>query len=117
MTTALAKALPRKLKIGPYPYTLEFAEGWVKMKGDDGNKWGLCDHAAHKIVITGPEIFPNKTMLVSVVVHEVLHGVWTAQSLPNKVKEEEAVASLEVGLVQLFQDNPGFLDWIKKGLK
>lgn len=111
----LANALPKKLKIGPYPWTIKFADGWAKY--EDSNKWGLCDHGTATITISSPETMPSKEMLIGVVIHEVLHAIWTIAGLPVKAKEEEAVAGMEVGLLQLVKDNPSFIAWIMKGLK
>jgi plastocyanin len=111
----LANSLPKVLKVGPYPYAIEFAPDWIKV-GDD-KKWGTCDHSTHTIAVSNYSVMPNQEMLVGVVLHELLHAVWAVGNLPNRTKEETAVTVLETGLLQVFKDNPSFLDWIKKGLK
>lgn len=113
---SLAKSLPKTIQVGHLPFTVAFADGWLKY--EDDKKWGLCDHSAATITLSGPEIFPTKEMLVSVFVHEVLHALWAQANLPTKgVKEEPAVAGLEGVLTLFIKNNPKVMDWIRKALK
>ena len=123
LTQAKAKALatqlntaPKTLRIGPADYDVEYVEDGVVVEGDPNPKMGLC-HANGEVIKISVKYMASPVALVSVLTHEALHGIWHNQNLKPKAKEEEAVQAIEVGLIQLFRDNPGFLDWIKKGLK
>lgn len=113
---ALAKSLPRTIQLGHLPYTVKFADGWIKF--EDERRWGECDHSTATITLVGQDIFPSKEMLVSVFLHEVLHALWTQANLPTKgVKEEQAVGSLETVLTAFIKNNPKVMTWVTKGLK
>lgn len=111
----LAASLPKKLTIGPYPYRIEFADEWLMFEGS--KKWGLCSFDTCIISITNPSLFPSTEMFVGVVIHEILHAMWSVGNIPDRTKEEPAVLALETQLVQLFKNNPTFIAWVTKGLK
>lgn len=111
----LAATLPRKITIGPYPYKIELADDWLVHEG--GKKWGLCSFDTSTISVTNPSLFPSTEVFIGVIVHEVLHAMWSVGNIPERTKEEPAVLALEVQFVQLFKNNPSFINWIMKGLK
>lgn len=57
------------------------------------------------------------TETAELLIHEILHGIWDAQGLPAKVKEEDAVRQLAIGLVQVFRDNTELAKWIAKAAR
>jgi hypothetical protein len=123
LTKPKAKALanqlntaPKTLRIGPADYDIEYVEDGVLIDGDPNPKMGMC-HPNAELIKISVKYLASPVGLVSVFLHEALHGIWHNQNLPSKVKEEEAVQGIETGLVQLFRSNPGLIDWIKKGLK
>jgi hypothetical protein len=113
--TQLAKTMPTTLQIGHLPFKVVFSESWITV--EDSKKWGICDHGTATITLSHPSIMPSKEMLVSVFTHEVLHALWAAAALPDKTKEEAAVAGLEGALTQFIKNNPEAVKWIMKGLK
>lgn len=49
--------------------------------------------------------------------HEILHGVWSAKKLAARAAEETAVTRLAAGLAQVFRDTPGLLKHLETLVK
>jgi hypothetical protein len=49
--------------------------------------------------------------------HEIMHGVWNTEKLPKRVTEERAVRILSTGLIAVFRDNPGLLNYLESLIK
>lgn len=112
----LLKTIPKSLKVGAYDFTVSTFPDFL-VGPDEQQKWGLCSFSELKLSVGNTEGMPSSQMFVGVLLHEVLHAIWSNQNLKNKETEENVILAMEVGLISLFRDNPGFLDWIKKGLK
>lgn len=112
----LLPTLPKKLKIGAYNYDIVTLPDYIT-GDDDRKKWGLCSPSEQKLTLANIEGMPSSEMLVGLLIHEVIHAIWNDRNLKPRETEENIVLAFEVGLVSLFRDNPGLLDWIKKGLK
>lgn len=109
-------SLPKKLRIGPYDYSVELSTEPLFIEGDRVEKIGMCWPQMEQIKICSKHL-GSSTSAVGVLLHEAMHGIWRNQNLGSKAKEEDAILGMETGLLQLFQDNPGFLSWIQKGIK
>lgn len=107
---------PKTARIGPANYDVELVEDGVFVDGDPNPKMGMC-HPNGELIKLSVKYMASPVALVSLFIHEALHGIWHNQGLKPKAKEEEVVQAMEIGLVQLLRDNPGLIDWIKKGLK
>ncbi len=108
----LIRTLPRKLKIGAYDWRIKIATG-------DNDAWGETEALKQEITIW-PEDMPSAHFCVGIVLHEILHALYSVDWLEpadTEAKEESIVAGYERGLVALFRDNPKLLTWIKRGLK
>lgn len=107
-------AVPRKLKIGAYDWTVVLEEGVH-------DKCGEADFEP-QVIRLWPGSLTSDGHAVGILLHECLHVLYDNAAL-GKVrgtkddKEEAIVMGFEQGLVSLFRDNPKLLTWIKKGLK
>ena len=111
----LAKALnamPETVRVGPWKFTVMTAES------EDGERqaWGECDFDRHWITIFDCGSMSGGRMLAGTVLHEILHGIWRTQGLPEDI-EEAVVSHLETGLLQLIADNPKLIRWLLTTVK
>jgi len=107
---AVLKTLPRKIKVGAYDWRIKIASG----ENDDA--WGEAEADKHLITLW-PEDMPSAQFLVGILMHELLHGIFSSDWLTMADQEEAVVQGFERGLVALYRDNPKLLNWIKRGLK
>lgn len=117
--TAVAKilnTLPRKVRVGPYMYTLDVTDKPLMIDNDPVEKMGICWAQRGEIAL-GAKFMLTPETAVGLVIHELLHGIWSNQNLGKKANEEDTVLGFEIGLLSLFKDNPELIDWIRKSLK
>jgi hypothetical protein len=55
--------------------------------------------------------------LAYALLHEPMHAIWANSKLPSRPSEERAVTALSRGLIQVFRDNPGYLQHLDALLK
>ena len=52
-----------------------------------------------------------------ILLHELLHAMWSAQGIGgNAAREEQIVESLTVVLGMVIRDNPDLIEWLKESL-
>tara|TARA_R100000306_G_C4342445_1_gene125928 strand:+ start:525 stop:872 length:348 start_codon:yes stop_codon:yes gene_type:complete len=75
--------------------------------------WGLCYKDKRRIEILNNSVpeFEVDTFL-----HEVMHAVWYEYKRSNRETEENAVAVLSAGLINIFKHNPEVLAYLTKNL-
>lgn len=112
----LADAVPKIIKIAGYPWSVSLQKDWL-IGPDNKNKWGFCSPSNLALSIGNLNGMPAKEYFVGILLHEVFHAVWSLSNLRPKETEENVALAFEVGLIQVFKDNPDFLNWVKKGLK
>lgn len=112
----LLKTLPEKIKIGAYTWTVEAKKDWV-IGSDEKNKWGLCDPSNFHMVVGNVEGMATAAFFTGVLLHEIGHAIWHTANLRDRETEENVMIAFETGFVALYRDNPGLLDFIKKGVK
>ena len=111
---ACLKELPRRLKVGPYD--------WSVVCLDDGDdNCGQADFETHRLNLW-PNNLTSPSHAVGIVVHECLHVIFDNHGLEKMKRgkddrEEAIVMGFESGLVSLFRDNPKILTWMKKWLR
>ena len=92
-----------KLKIGFLTYSVEdFGPKEAELRG----VYGTHSPQTQKIKIDSNS---TKERLKEVLLHEILHGVWSQWlgGFESEMKEEEVVSALAQGLMTVFVDNPG----------
>ena len=103
--------IPHKIKVGPHTYTV-----WiVDSISCDSDARASVD--PEKLSIEIVSTMASSSAVVGACIHELLHAIWADRDLGKRVDEEKMVLQYESGLVQLFQDNPKLLTWIRRGLK
>lgn len=104
MSKKRKKAIPplMTLKVGPTRYQVFHAR---LMGGDDPSAMGECDYKRSRILLnTDYEASQRRTTLF----HEAIHAVDQVYGIGLR---EEQVRALEVGLLNLIDDNPHLLAW------
>ena len=101
-------SMPKKIKVGPHTYIVRIVEN---LQGDMAE----IDTDAQSIEIVSSAA--SAPQVVGRLVHELLHAIWQDRDLGKRADEERVVLQYESGLIQLFQDNPKLLTWIRRGLK
>lgn len=91
--------IPSSIKIGAYTFAVVRLPD-AEMPDDDGS----CDLASLRICLAASS--PEERLRV-VLLHEIMHALWWAASLPARAGEETAVNALSQGLVAVLRDNPG----------
>lgn len=114
MIETCLQTLPRRLKIGPYDWSVVIVDG-------ESDLCGQASFAEDQLKLW-PAMLTSPSHAVGIVLHECLHVIFENQNLGslkgNKDKREEAiVGGFETGLVSLFRDNPKLLTWMKKWLR
>ena len=95
--------LPKTLKVGHLKYTIKLVPN-----GAIENAYGDCDPVAQVIRI---ERNLTSDRHRNVVLHELLHAIWSTQNLGDEVAEEDAVTELSNGLAAMFEMNPRIRKW------
>jgi hypothetical protein len=86
---------------------------WSMHAAGSALRWG--EFSAMELVIRVQEQMPSAARAVEAVLHEVLHAIWWAYSIPGKGIEEEAVVSQLGGAwAALWRDNPALLSWVAR---
>lgn len=111
----LAKLLPKHVRIGGFKFKITLQEDWIVDKGK--NYWGMFHPADEVISLGNIKSITSSRFLVGILWHELYHGMWYAQALGSRAKEEEAARSFEQAFISLCIDNPWLLPWTMKGLK
>lgn len=108
----LVKSLPKWIKVGPYDVEIRKANDHLAAS----EAWGQWDGGQYIIYIRHE--YPNKSLAVSSLLHEITHAGFTIFGYPKENLTEEQVCLInDMLLVLVFKDNVWLLDWIKKGLK
>lgn len=106
---------PRSVRIGGFDWKVEWGDS--DLKSDTGNScWGLCRPDNHLIQISTKDR-PSGRHVISTFLHELLHAVYFDRRIPKDADEETIVVNLEHGLMDVINNNPGLLDFIKRGVK
>lgn len=107
--TKAQKDLPLTVRIGPMDVPLNAC--------DDGlleeRLLGCWNRDTREIRLRSGIGSPQ--MVVEVLIHELLHALWTDSGLPDtNIEEEDAVTKLAPRLQALLRDNPELVKWITK---
>lgn len=109
---ALIAALPTAIKIGAYDVEIRKANDHLAAS----EAWGQWDSLDFIIYVR--HNYPNNSLAVSSVLHEITHAGFTVFGYPKENLTEEQVCLVNDMLwVAVFKDNPWLLNWIKKGLQ
>jgi hypothetical protein len=98
----LLAALPRRVKVGHYLYT-------VQVKELTSDAWGYCDVGSHIIEIDQSQ---TADRLLEVVLHEITHAISDVFGVRDKTTEEAAVTAFGKGWAAVLLDNPSVLPWL-----
>ena len=114
MIETCLQALPRKLKIGAYDWS-------VVVDDSESENAGQARFASDELVIWRSNI-TSTGHAVGTVLHECLHIVFENQGLGKmkrgkEEREEAIILGFETGLISLFRDNPKLFNWMRKWLK
>ena len=104
----MAKAdMPKTAKIGPHVYRVE---RWPasKIPEIDGNEANAFHDPDGLLIVVRQRLRRSKAQEFTV--HEFLHSIWPA----GDPREEENVTSLAPRLLQLVQDNPELVEYLRQ---
>lgn len=104
--------IPTSIQIGPYVHTIDTFE---PMKGTKFEMLGSY-HGINLEIEYQDDLPIQRT--ASVILHEVLHGLWDVSGLHREYgeHEEEHVSRLETQLCDLIRNNPRFIAWLSQSL-
>ena len=92
--------LPDRVRVGYRSYALH---AWTMQDKERKEQWGECDTNRGEIYVC-TEVEPLQKL--DILLHELLHAVWSEYNLSEKPDEETAVNILSTGLTQVLYDNP-----------
>ena len=107
-------ALPTKLKIGAYDWS-------VMIRPGASEKCGQADFEPQHINLW-PANLTSPGHVVGIVIHEALHVIFDNAGLEHmrrgkEEREEQIIGGFEAGIVSLLRDNPKLMIWMKRWLK
>jgi hypothetical protein len=76
--------------------------------------WGLCYKDKRRIEIVHNSIHGCEA---DTFLHEIMHAIWYEYKRSNRETEENAVAVLSAGLINIFKHNPEVLAYLTTNLK
>lgn len=107
---ALLDALPAVIRVGAFDIAImKFARN----SHDRARNFGQFSAIEQKIHIDPDMASPFR--LVDTFIHEVLHAIWWASTLPAKSDEESTVQSFAAALVDLHRNNRWLAPWLTMG--
>lgn len=71
-----------------------------------------CYHRETSVIGIAESLDDDPTHCLEIMLHEVLHALWDAASLPAECDEERAVSALSRGMLAVLRDNPAFVGCI-----
>ena len=104
MTFKVGKLPP--IRVGPHYVSFGVIEGVDAEKAH--GMWYPQEH-----MIRVEKEFPSGSRAAEVVLHEVIHAVFSNGCINPKHGEEHIVSMLGLGLIQIIRDNPGFVKWLQ----
>ncbi|MDR3538792.1 MAG: hypothetical protein P4L71_20015 [Acetobacteraceae bacterium] len=102
--------LPEPVKIG---YRTYHVEAWEHLAAMSAERRGECSHIEHVIRV---DTVYGKTETAEILLHEILHAVWTVFRLEEGDTEERIISASANGLTAVWLDNPGLLAWFQSNL-
>ena len=103
--------IPKKIKVGPHTYEVRI------VKTITGDPDAMAAVFPETQVIELLDSISSASYVVDCTIHELLHAIWSDRDLGKRADEEKVVLQFSSGLVQLIQDNPKLLPWIRRGLR
>lgn len=107
--TVTTDGLPASIRIGPHDIKITRA---AEIEG--GEDFGGFCMSSQEITVLNE--FGSGTLAVDTLIHEMLHGAWAINGLPEHSTEELIVANLATALTQIFRDHPELVVWIQTTL-
>jgi hypothetical protein len=102
--------LPASVRVGGVDVAVI---AWSMHSAGASRRWG--EWSAMELVIRIQEQMPSAARAVEAVLHEVLHAIWWAYSIPGQgIEEEAAVSQLAAAWATLWRDNPALLSWVTR---
>ncbi len=95
--------LPKSIRIGFRDFAV------IGVDNMDPERFGECD--VNRSIIRIANGYDN-LRTANTVLHEVLHGAWSAARLADKESEEKAVTHLADVMTQVWRDNPDLVTYL-----
>jgi hypothetical protein len=105
MTGAL-DGFPKTLRIDHLKYTFK-----AVAKGSLDDSYGQMDSVSQLIQV---ETGHGAARTREVVLHEILHALWSSRNLGEQADEEAVVTGLARGLTSVMADNPRLRAWFAR---
>ncbi len=102
--------IPADIRVGPFDIKIVHLDARTARQA-----YGLFSEERHEIGLR--KTFKNKQQCAETLVHELLHAIWSVQTINHKDGEERIVSKLSMGLTQVIRDNPHLVDYLKRALK
>jgi hypothetical protein len=103
--------LPKQIKVGYADFKV------VNLKSeyaDHDTKEGHCS-SAHHIISVRSDDRPDSEV-ANTLLHEVLHAIWYIWGNGGGLEEESAVTTMANGLLTVFKDNEGFVEFLSEAV-
>ena len=107
MTFKVGKLPP--VRVGPHYIGIGIIDG-----ADAAKAHGMWYPQEHMIRVE--KEFPSGSRAAEVVLHEVVHAIFSIASIQAKQGEEHIVSCIGTHLAQLFRDNPDFIKWVQNAV-
>ena len=104
--------MPNKIMIGGLKWDLK-EELNLRHSELDKAAWGQCSYKDQTLKVEKNLKEDNRA---AVLLHELLHAIWSHQNLPSK-EEEKCVTGLASELTAVFRSNPKLLKYLAIALK
>lgn len=108
--------MPTAIQVGPYRYRVLVDKTEMdasRVQFEDINRIAECRRWRLEILLT-PEIAPD--LMCELLLHEILHAVWSAVRAPSKNTTEEIVVShLAPTLLDTLRRNPDLVAYLIDG--
>jgi len=95
--------LPKRIKIGPYRWTLVVLE-----ESCDDNTWGTCHHGDRRIRMPAQSDADMRVHLR----HEINHVIYRMMGVGPEDPEERVVDAFAVGWAMVSEDNPKLMKFL-----
>lgn len=107
----LLKGLPRSIRIAGLDFKVKIVTPKQRPEIDDNN--GLCLPDSREILLDAGMVATGEpSLILSIVVHEVTHGVNCMFGVTDASTEEAFTTNHTHGIVQLWLDNPRYVEWL-----
>lgn len=105
------RGIPDTIRVGPFDMAIRLIH---HREAEAEQRWG-CFHSVSQ-AIEIQEDFPTAQKAADTLLHEIGHAIYWTYGINDKDNEERIVSTFATGWVQVYQDNPWLMNWIKRAI-